>query len=100
MFVMANLIHALTVILELLLNLMLWVIIIRVILSWANADPMNGLVRVVTALTEPVLKPFRRMLPPYKTGGWDLSPLFACIAIIFLQNFLVPTLRQLAGRLG
>jgi len=100
MFVFANLIHALARLLDLVLDVLFWGIILRVILSWADASPMNGLVRIVTAVTEPLLRPFRRLLPPYRMGGWDLSPLLACLAIKFIQSFLIPTLHQWAGRMS
>ena len=98
MFVFSNLIHSVAYILGILLDMLFWAVIIRVLLSWANADPANGLVRAVMAVTEPILKPFRRLLPPYRVGGWDLSPLFAIVAIKFLQSFLIPTLHQLGDR--
>jgi len=47
-------------------------------------------------LTEPVLKPFRRIIPPYKLGGIDLSPIFAILLILFIDNFLVATIRHYA----
>ncbi len=100
MFVIANFIHSLTNILSFLMDAYVWVLIIRVVMSWVAADPTNSLVRAIVALTEPVLAPFRRILPPFKTGGWDLSPLLAVLAIKFLQSFLVPTLHQLADRLS
>lgn len=100
MFVIGNLIHACADILRFVLELYFWILLVRVVLSWANADPMNGLVRFVEAATEPVLRPLRRLCPPFKTGGWDLSPLLAAVVIMFLQRFLVPTLHAWANHLG
>lgn len=67
-----------------LLSLYTWVIIIRALLSWVNPDPYNPLVRMLVAVTEPVLRPLRRLLPPHRMGGLDLSPL---VAILLLQLF-------------
>ena len=75
------------------------VIVIRVILSWANADPYNGFVRAIGAISEPLLGPFRRLLPPWRLHGWDLSPFLALLTLIFLQKFLVSTLYGIASRL-
>ena len=100
MFVIANLIEALAGIAGFLLEVLFWVIVIRVVLSWANADPYNGFVKFIASVTEPLLRPFRRLVPPYRSGGWDLSPVLAALVIMFLQRFLVPTLHQLAQRMG
>lgn len=100
MFVIGNLVRAAADILGILMEVFFWILVVRVVLSWAGADPYNGFVRFVTSVTEPVLRPLRRLLPPHKTGGWDLSPLLAVVVIMFLQRFLVPTLHQLASRMG
>lgn len=57
-------------------------IIAAAILSWVGARMRHPIVPLVFQLTEPVLRPFRRLIPPI--GGIDLSPLFALIAIRFL----------------
>ena len=64
------------------LNLYSWVIIIRALVSWVNPDPYNPIVQILYKLTEPVLRPVRRLVPPRALGGLDLSPL---IAILILQ---------------
>ena len=72
-----------------LLNAYMWVIIIRALVSWVSPDPHNPIVRLLAQVTEPVLRPLRRLVPPYRTGGIDLSPL---IAILLIQ-LLIYTLR-------
>jgi YggT family protein len=72
-----------------LLNVYTWVIIARAILSWVNADPYNPIVRFLVLSTEPVLRPFRRLVPPEKLGGLDLSPLIVIVLLQFLKNGLV-----------
>ena len=80
-----------------------WIIIIRVILSWVNADPYNFLVQIINRVTEPLLAPFRNLIPSYRIG-LDFSPLLAILALVMLQviimNFFVPTLVGFAVRLG
>jgi len=71
-----------------LINLYMWAIIIRALLSWVSPDPHNPIVRFLERLTEPALKPIRALLPPHRIGI-DLSPL---IAVLLIQ-FLVQTLR-------
>jgi len=59
-----------------------FLIIASVILSWVGARMRHPVVPLVYQLTEPVLRPFRKIIPPI--AGIDLSPLFALIAIRFL----------------
>ncbi len=63
------------------LNLYTWVIIIRALISWVSPDPYNPIVQILRRLTEPVLKPLRRLVPPHVTGGLDLSPILAILLI-------------------
>lgn len=59
-----------------------WLIIIDAILTWIpSIDPRNPLVVGLRKITRPIVEPFRKLIPPQKTGGMDLSPL---LAIIFL----------------
>jgi YggT family protein len=61
----------------------LWIaILIRVILSWFPVDPSNPIIRIVWEITEPVLAPFRRIIP--RIGMFDLSPLAAWLVISFV----------------
>lgn len=86
---------ALASIVDLGLNIYMWLIIARALLSWVNPDPYNPIVRFLYNITEPVLGYLRRRLP-LVFGGLDLSPLVVLAAIIFLRHFLVQTLRDWA----
>jgi len=59
-----------------------FLIIVAVILSWIGRNLRHPFIPLVFQLTEPVLRPIRRVIPPI--AGIDLSPLFALIAIRFL----------------
>jgi len=61
-------------------------IIARVIFSWIANQSHHPLIPLVYQLTEPVLRPFNRLIPPM--GGIDLSPLFVLIALRFLMLLL------------
>ena len=63
----------------LVLRLYFFLVIVRVILSWIAPSGYNPAIALIFSLTDPVLNPFRRMLPPL--GGFDLSPLFVILAI-------------------
>ena len=70
------------------LNALQWIVIIAALISWVNPDPRNPIVRFLYAVTEPLCRPFRRLIPPSRTGGIDLSPLFVILAIVLLSRFL------------
>ncbi len=72
--------------LALLLQILLMAIFVRVLLTWLPIDQSNPIVRVLFDVTEPVLAPFRRIIP--RIGMFDLSPLAAMLVIQFLQQNL------------
>ena len=61
-------------------------IIARVVISWIANQSRHPLIPLIYQLTEPVLRPISRLIPPL--GGIDLSPLFALIALRFLLLLL------------
>jgi YggT family protein len=75
-----------------LLNLYSWVIIAAALITWVSPDPRNPIVTFLRQVTEPVLGPVRRLLPPWKTGGLDFSPLIVIIAIQFVERVIFPGL--------
>lgn len=95
MFILGNLLAALATVIGLVLNLYMWVIIARAVISWVNPDPYNRIVRFLYSITDPVLMAIRRRLPLY-FGGIDFSPIVVILAILFLQRFLVASLHDLA----
>ena len=95
MFVANNFILAVAQLVDFLLTAYMWIIIGRAVVSWVSADPYNPIVRFLYEATEPVLGRIRRVLP-VSVGGVDFSPVIVIMGIIFLQSFLVPTLRHLA----
>jgi YggT family protein len=62
------------------------VIIAGALLSWVSPDPYNPIVQAIYSISDPLLMPFRRVIP--SLGGIDFSPIFAIIAL------------QVAGHLG
>jgi len=79
----------------LLINIFLFAVLIRVILSWINPDPYHPAARVLDALTAPLLRPAQRLLPPI--GGLDLSPILVMIALVVLEMLLIPPLKLLTA---
>lgn len=65
-------------------------VFIRALLSWIMPNESGGLTRVLLDVTEPVLRPIRRILPP--VSGIDFSPIVAMIAIQVVSNILISLL--------
>ena len=85
--------HALDVLVGLLLQLAIYLVIAAIVLSWLiafgvlnmNNPTVRQIVRGLDAITEPLFRPFRRIVPPL--GGLDLSPVLVIIVLIVLQIF-------------
>ena len=75
---------------SLFLKIIFWSMIISVILSWVAPGSRSPGAELVAQITEPVLAPFRRLIP--NLGGLDISPIFAFIAIQLLQSWVIPRL--------
>ncbi len=82
---------------SLLLNLYLVAIIVRAVLTWMKPHDYNPAMTVLLSLTEPVMRPFRAVIPP--VGGVDLSPLAAIIAIQVIKMLVMPPLDRIAPAL-
>ncbi len=80
------------------LNIYMWIIIIRALLSWVNPDPYNPIVQFLHSVTDPVLYKIREKIP-MPGMGLDLSPIIALLIIMFLQHFLVQSLFDKAHQL-
>jgi len=69
-----------------LIDLYTVVILAAVILSWIRLSPGNPVSKLVHMLTEPVLTPARRIIPPF--GGLDISPMLVLIALQVIRSAL------------
>jgi len=98
LFILGNFISALAQVLSIVLNIYMWLIVVRAIASWFTMDPYNPIYQFLIRITEPVLGYIRRILP-MRGSMMDLSPIVALLAIIFLQSFLVQSLFGLAAKL-
>ena len=98
MFILGNFLSATAKILEIVLQLYMWIIIIRALLSWVNPDPYNPIVQFLNSITEPILYRVRQLIP-MSGMGIDFSPIIVILAIIFLQAFLVNSIGMLAMQL-
>ncbi|MCE5311859.1 MAG: YggT family protein [Nitrospiraceae bacterium] len=88
---MGTLLIAIGKVLDIALSIYLWVVIISALISWVNPDPYNPIVRFLRQVTEPALRPIRRIIG-YRLGPIDISPIILILFIYFLQFFLVSLL--------
>ena len=80
------------------LTLLVIAVFVNVILSWLiSFNVINGhnqfvatIWRLTSAVTEPLLAPIRRILPPL--GGLDLSPIVLLLLIQFVRGWVIPVL--------
>lgn len=75
-----------------------FLIFVRVLLSWINSDPYRPVVthpavQMLHRITEPVLAPLRRVIPPVG-GALDISPIVALFALEILRLIVVSILRS------
>jgi YggT family protein len=97
MFVLSNFISSAAHILDIILNFVAWLVIIRALVSWVNPDPANAIVQFLYKTTEPILEPIRRRLPFTFRLGIDISPVIVILVIIFLKSFLIKSLFDLSS---
>ena len=71
------------------LNMIFFIILIRIILSWVSPHNYNPVTTMLATIAEPILRPFRRLVPPI--GGLDISPVFAIVllqaGVIILKTY-------------
>ncbi|MDD2510624.1 MAG: YggT family protein [Syntrophomonas sp.] len=71
-------------------NVLVWLIIARCILSFVRHNPYQPLIKFVYDVTEPIMAPFRRLIPA--AGGLDFSPIIAVLAVTLIQKIVVELL--------
>ena len=76
--------NTLVTFIDLLCTILIFAIIGRVILSWFPVNRENQFVNILHQITDPVLSPLRRIIPPIG-GTFDISPIFAIIILNVIQ---------------
>jgi YggT family protein len=101
MFVLGNMLIGLARVLDVLLQLYLYILLGRAICSWVNASPRNAIVRFLYMATEPPLRLIRRVLPMnLRYSPIDIAFLVLLALVIFLRWGVVPSIAQLGVQLG
>jgi len=100
MFVLGNSLVGLARALDMALQLYVYVLIGRAVISWVNADPRNAIVRFLLMATEPPLRMIRALLPrSLRYFPLDLAFLVLFGLVIFAQYAVVQSLFDLGARL-
>lgn len=73
-----------------LISVLMVALLVRVIASWFAISPFRPWMRLVMALTDWIIEPIRKILPP--VGMLDFSPLVAWVVLSLLRNFLLSLL--------
>jgi YggT family protein len=76
---------------DLVFTLLSLAILARVLLSWVRVSPYHPAVDFLYRITEPILAPLRRAIPPI--GMVDISPVIAIILLQIIQQVLVAIIR-------
>jgi YggT family protein len=99
-FVLGNVVIGLAQVLYWVLQLYMWILIGRAIVSWVNADPYNPIVRFLKSATDPPVELVRRLLPAnLRYFPLDIAFLVVFGIVVFFQYALVQTLFDLGQRL-
>ena len=89
---------SMTQLISLLLNVLVFSVFARAILSWMNPGAFYAAASIVDALSNPILNLCRKMIP--NLGGIDLSPLAALLLLQMAKMVVLPPLQELASLLG
>jgi YggT family protein len=100
MFVLGNVLIGIARVLDMTLQLYIFILIGRAVISWVNADPRNGIVRFLVMATEPPMRAIRRLLPAgLRYFPLDIAFLVLFGIVIFAQYAVVQSLFDVATRL-
>jgi len=89
MILFANFLLASSRVIHIALMVYIWILVGRVILSWIQVPSLYQIAVILYRITEPVLKPVRKFVPPYRMGGLDISPMIVILILWFLDMFVV-----------
>jgi len=79
-------VHGIVSFINLVFNLLILLVVARAILSWLPVPPYHPTVRMLDSVTEPLLRPFRKM--GRTAGGFDFSPMILILILIIVQKIL------------
>jgi len=96
----SSFIKALAQLIHLVIQLYIFVLIIRAVISWMGNVPPNPLIYILRRLTDPVFRLVHRFVPFAIVGGIDISPILIIIVLYFIDNVVSGALLAHAGQLA
>jgi YggT family protein len=72
-----------------LLNILQYIIIADSLLSWVVPDKAQFPRSMTSQIVDPLCLPFRKLLPPERTGGLDLAPLIALLVLYLMSTMII-----------
>jgi len=94
MYILGQFLASLAYLFNMIFNVLYFLLVIRIILSWFGVNPYSEIVQVLYRITEPILIPFRKL--PLQVGFIDFSPILAFMTLWFLRSFVVGVLSHYA----
>lgn len=94
MYIIGQFLASLAYLFNMIFNILYFLLVVRIILSWFGINPYNEIVQILFRITDPLLAPFRRL--PLRVGMIDFSPILAFMALWFLRSFVVGVLGHYA----
>jgi YggT family protein len=98
MFIFGELFHSLAFLVNGICQIIYWLLMARIIVSWFPVDPYHSVVQFLYQVTDPILMPLRRI--PLRVGMLDLTPLLAFVILFFMNRVIVRILMALAYQFG
>ena len=98
MVAVSELIRSLVLFVNIVFQILYWMLVARIVLSWFGVSPYttyNELLGALYQVTDTILRPFQRL--PLRIGMLDLSPMLAFVALQFVQRLLIIGLYSLGG---
>jgi YggT family protein len=96
---LSDIIRASAQLFDLVIQLYIYIVIGRALISWVNPDPYNPIVRFLHKATDPVFYRMRRVLP-LAFSGIDLTPIALLMFLFFIKQIILSGLYRLAHNLG
>lgn len=72
---------------DIIFEVLVWLVIARCILSFVRHNPYQPVIRFVYDVTEPIMAPFRRLIPA--AGGLDFSPIVVLLVLSLVQRIVI-----------
>lgn len=102
MFILGNFLVAIGTIMNMSINLVMFIIIAHTLLSWVNPDPNNIIIKILNDISFPILSKVRGVVYRFKifsTIPLDVSPIVTIMILIFCKIFIIQSIIQYGSKL-